>query len=112
MNAKTELLDLSNDEITTDQFKCALIEYVADITENVNKSRNIVLKLNYTNKDLDTFLDKLNFNYNNRSGSQRLFGTIWLNDNTWVTREIHDYHGNFIEWWTHNVLPNIPSECL
>ena len=99
-NAKKELLKILKEST----IKCALIAKEYSFT---HKSR-IILKLNYTKNDYEEFLKKLDFHYNSGFGTQELYGTVWLNDNTWLTRG--EYDGS--EWWEHSVLPNIPSECI
>jgi hypothetical protein len=42
------------------------------------------------------------------SSGQELYGTVWLEDGTWLSRG--EYDGS--EWWEHNVLPPIPIECI
>ncbi len=101
INAKNELLaELKN---TGSEILCANLWFQATaFTDNVD----IQLKLAYTPEDLAEFLQKLDFGYDNGYGGQRLFGTIWLKDGTWLERG--EYDGS--EWWEHRVLPAIPEE--
>ena len=66
------------------------------------------LKLGYSKKQLFTFLNSLDFTYDNGYGGQELFGTLWLKDGTWFSRS--EYDGS--EWWKHNVLPEIPDDII
>ena len=70
----------------------------------------VVAKLhtNKTGNDLKEFLDKLDVVYDCGYGGQELFGTVWLNDGTWLTRE--EYDGS--EGWVHQKLPEIPEDLL
>lgn len=98
MNAKKELLDALKSRM---KIKCADIWF-----DNwSNDKAYIRLKDNYSDKDFLEFLKQLDFNYDNGYGGQELFGTVWLTDNTWLSRG--EYDGS--EWWEHNKLPEIPK---
>ena len=47
----------------------------------------------------------LNREYENGSGTQELFGTVWLSNGTWLAREA--YEG--AEWWVHMKCPPLPN---
>ena len=95
MNAKEEFPITDHNKI-----KCAVVL-------NVTWEEDIILKVGHTKEEFKDFLDKLNlFNYDSGYGSQKLDGTIWLNDGTWYTRE--EYDG--AEWWEYHIIPEIPSE--
>ena len=66
------------------------------------------LKQRYTENDYIKFICELNFMYDQGSGIQNLFGTIWYTDGTWSSRE--EYDGS--EWWLHNIRPDVPQELL
>jgi hypothetical protein len=101
MNAKEELLI----EIKcSPQIKCACIDHHREWDDIVQ----IVLKVGYSDQEYQKFLEELNFNYDSGYGGQVLFGTVWLEDGTWLSRG--EYDGS--EWWEHNILPEIPEECL
>ena len=72
-----------------------------------NISYDIILKVNYTPEDFKKFLEELNFVYDQGYGAQEVYGTVWLEDNTWLRRE--EYDGS--EWWEHYKLPAIPEKC-
>ena len=98
-NAKLELLRVIKNSA---RIKCASICY-----GEINVSQKI-LKLNYSEQEYNKFLNSLDFNYNNGFGLQELDGLVWLEDNTWLSRG--EYDGS--EWWIHNVIPDIPIECM
>ena len=100
-NAKKELLRVL---YLNAKIKCASIQYGWDLNSQVQKT----LKVNYSQKDYDEFLNSLDFTYDDESEIQYLYGIVWLEDDTWLSRM--DYDG--FEWWQHNVLPSIPNECL
>ena len=100
MNAKQELLNVIKDN----KIKCAIISFGYDEDDTNVK----VLKVNHTERDYQGFLLSLDFNYDSGYGGQELFGTVWLEDGTWLSRG--EYDGS--EWWIHNVLPPIPESCL
>ena len=54
---------------------------------------------------LDKVLPRLDFDYNNDSGTQRLYGHIWYEDGTWSERREDDCS----EWWRHVKRPEIPD---
>jgi len=96
MNAKNELIEILNQ---TPPIKCAII--------SCNGLRAI-LPLNHTTLQLEDFYKSLDFEYYRGYGMQELYGTVWLDDGTWLSRG--EYDG--AEWWEHNILPEIPIECL
>lgn len=106
INAKKELLSFLKSDIKSNtKIKCALITY----RKWFHPSISIILKVNHSEDELNKFLKALNFNYNNGAGhKQELFGTIWLEDGSWLSRR----ENNGVEWWEHNVLPKIPFECI
>ena len=66
-----------------------------------------VLKEGYTEADLNTFLNTLNYDYDEDYGRQELFGIVFMKDGSWWTRA--EYDGS--EWWTKNTVPDIPECC-
>jgi hypothetical protein len=68
----------------------------------------IILKVNHTDDDLEEFRTKLDFKYDSGYGGQELYGTVWLDDGTWLSRG--EYDGS--EWWEHHACPEIPKECI
>ena len=101
VNTKTELLKILR---TTANIKCAVIHYAKPEHKIIKK----VLKVNHSETDLYEFLNSLNYEYEEGHGDQELYGTVWLEDDSWLIRS--EYGG--FEWWEHNILPNIPMECL
>lgn len=93
-NAKVELQNRLNG---TAKIKCASIN---------RDDYGYKLLLNYTDNDLADFYNSLDFEYDNGFGGQELYGTVWLDDDSWLSRG--EYDGS--EWWNHNILPTIPDE--
>jgi hypothetical protein len=102
-NAKTELLEALENKA---ELKCAKITkgYSYDNEEKPTYR----LKLSYSKEDLEKFLNLLSFDYDSGFGGQELFGTLWLNDGTWLSRG--EYDGS--EWWEHNTLPEITDDLI
>lgn len=98
MNAKKEFLQ----EIEGKEVLCTYIR--TDTYGNEDKRYN--LRLNYTPKEYDEFLESIDFNYDDGYGGQELFGVIWYVDGTWSDRG--EYDGS--EWWEHNTCPVIPEQ--
>jgi hypothetical protein len=63
------------------------------------------LPIGYTEEQYQAFLNHLDFFYDDGYGWQELFGTIWMEDGTWMTRG--EYDGS--EWWEKHSLPIIPN---
>lgn len=99
MNAKTEFLDAIN--LTDSPVLCAQI-----CMDEWNIYKNLRLPLSYTSEQWDKFLEKLDFTYDDGFGSQKVFGTVWFLDGTWMERG--EYDGS--EWWEHKKCPEIPKE--
>ena len=99
INAKEELLEMLVDLGETTKIKCALIEH---------EETEFILKLHHSEEEYNNFLDLLDFEYEDDFGHQNLYGTVWLEDGTWLSRG--EYGGS--EWWIHNVLPEIPLKCI
>lgn len=101
-NAQQELLSAvagTNSEIT-----CAVIH-----NDGWRRAlTKIVLPIGFSQKDYNTFMSDINFDYDAGYGGQELFGIVWLEDGTWLERG--EYDGS--EWWEHKVRPDIPEECL
>ena len=104
MNAKDELLE---DLLNKPKVKCAKILTGNEWDEDEEK-RQIPLKVNHTEEDWHTFLNNLNFTYDNGFGSQELFGILWFEDGSWLER--YEYDGS--EYWTHKTCPKIPAEII
>lgn len=90
---------------TKASIKCASIVH-GDYFEFENKQ--YILEINYTPEKLESFMNSLDFEYYEGYGGQELFGTMWLDDVTWLTRR--EYNGS--EWWEHCKLPKIPDYLL
>ena len=103
-NARKELEEMLTRRA---KIKCASIKKFDsyDLEEPYQKFE---LKVNHTEEELESFLESLDFEYDAGYGSQELFGTVWLEDGTWLTRG--EYDGS--EWWEYHKLPEIPEELL
>lgn len=53
--------------------------------------------------EMETFLKR---SYDPGFGSQKLDGTVWLSDGTWLTRG--EYDGS--EWWERHSCPAMPDD--
>jgi hypothetical protein len=109
INAKDELLhsfsnftDLAK-AVAKDEIKCASIVYGRSYYGDDLKK--IDLKVDYSEQDFESFLNQLDFEYDNGYGGQELEGIVWLRDETWLSRG--EYDGS--EWWNHNRVPAIPE---
>lgn len=98
-NAKTEFLSVVRDM----KVLCALIEIEPMFTDEFQK---FPLKVGYTKKEYEEFLDSIDFNYDSGWGSQNLYGFIWFEDGTWMER--YEYDGS--ESWDYKKCPEIPPE--
>jgi len=102
MNAKEEFLELAL------KLKplCADISYLCWYGEDNN--RRCILKCKYTEEEYNSFLESLDFTYDNGYGSQELYGTIWFEGGHWAKRR--EYDGS--EWWELRAYPTIPEELF
>lgn len=75
---------------------------------NKNKERIIILKQNYSNSDLHLFYRELDLTYDDEYCEQKLFGTIWADNNIWFSRpEDEEY-----ERWISHDQPPIHNDCI
>ena len=95
INAKQEFLTAVGN---TENIICAYI--------NHHDKGKFNLKVNHTDKELESFLQEIDFKYDDGYGEQELFGTIWLKNGDWIERE--DYDGS--EYWVYKYVPNIPKK--
>ena len=104
-NVKKELLD---ELVDKSKIKCAIIKHdeYCWLKDSINKT--FMLKLNYTEDDLESFYNELDFEYDGGYGTQLIYGTVWLEDGSWLERG--EYDGS--EWWEHKFLPPIPNELI
>lgn len=100
MNAKIEFLEETKGRVV----KCAEVSYM---TSWVAEDDTLIVKLpiEYSDQDLEEFLKKLDFEYDNGYGIQYLYGTIWYTDGTWSER--YEYDGS--EIWLFKSCPPIPD---
>ena len=100
MNAKLELLGILKD---CPPVKCAYITY-----KPLCLTFGLDIYYVFNVGAFEEFLSQLNFEYDEDMGEQELFGTVWFEDGTWLSRE--EYNGR--EWWVHNICPPIPTDCF
>jgi hypothetical protein len=103
MNAKEEFIEFCTGKAN---IKCAKI--IMGDSHFKEPEAIIILKLNYSEKDYENFLNQLDFEYDDGYGGQELFGAIWFEDGSWAGRG--EYDGS--EWWERYSLPEIAKECL
>lgn len=58
--------------------------------------------------DMDSVIEKLDFDYDSGHGWQELYGFIWYKDGTWSQRG--EYDG--AEWWEHMERPSIDIDVF
>lgn len=108
-NAKDELLVVLEGKA---KIKCASIQYGRNAgymgDDDSDPPAQKTLKVNHIDDDFKDFLASLDFKYDSGYGGQELYGIVWLEDNSWLSRG--EYDGS--EWWQHNTLPSIASECI
>jgi len=98
VNAREEFLEETKDKSVL----CALITL-----DEYEEKKTFVLRVGYTQPELDAFILSLGFEYDNGYGGQNLFGIIWYSDGTWSDR--YEYDGS--ERWQFEKVPEIPKEC-
>ena len=101
MNAKDELLKQIAESESS--ICCARI-FIENASYEIEEIASLCT--NHSKEDLVKFFDDLNFDYDNGYGSQNVYGTVWLNDGTWLDRG--EYDGS--EWWEHRKAPEIPVD--
>lgn len=102
-NAKTELLQTLEGK---PKVKCAMLRTGENWSED--DRTYYLLKLGYKDEDFTKFIESLDFNYDSGYGGQNLFGTLWFEDGTWLSRG--EYDGS--EWWEYNIVPELPPEII
>lgn len=105
-NAKTELNTVLAKEGVA-SILAAEVSFNADFKysrEDVPADEVFTLPMKYTSEESAAFWKFLDREYDSGYGGQQLFGTIWLQDGSWLTRG--EYDGS--EWWAHQKRPPIP----
>lgn len=115
MNAKKELLDkIRQISCLGDGTKIICATISIDIYNRLDEALNeeelkpYILKQGYNNDDYMTFINSLDFEYDNGYGSQELFGTVWFTNSIWMDR--YEYDGS--EYWDIHKYPDILMNCL
>lgn len=104
-NLKKELLAKLVDQT---KIKCAIIQHSKCCWIGDSIDKTFMLKSNYAEDTLESFYNELDFGYDAGNGSQEIYGTVCLEDGSWLERVMFD--GS--EWWERKFLPHIPSELL
>lgn len=99
VNAKNEFLSRIK---LLSSIRCAEI-----YCEGYGNKKDVSVKLreNYTPEEFESFLNALDFEYDDGYGIQEVTGTVWMSDGTWYKRE--EYDGS--EWWEYYSYPEIPD---
>jgi hypothetical protein len=105
INAKKELVkELDNiAKRYSVSVKCALVTYESHYKESHSYSS---LPIGFELDEFLSFLEELDFDYNNGHGGQHLHGTVWFDDGSWMERG--EYDGS--EWWEYKTTPEIPED--
>ena len=102
-NAKAELKELlSEPEMAS--ILAAEVSFDPNYEYEEEPSHVLTLPMGFSAKEEQNLWAFLDRTYDAGWGSQKLFGTIWLQDGSWLTRG--EYDGS--EWWNHNKRPAIP----
>lgn len=72
--------------------------------DSVPASEIATLVMGFTKAEEDLFWAQIDRTYDGGYGGQELFGTVWLQDGSWLIRG--EYDGS--EWWAHMKRPAIP----
>ncbi len=102
-NAKEEFLSMVKNQAVL----CAEISY-QDCWEHKKPGSEHKLPVAYTEEQYNSFIESLDFEYDDGYGGQELFGTVWFKDGTWADRG--EYDGS--EWWQHHICPVVPKSLL
>ena len=103
MNSKQELLDVI-ERLSDNHIVCAEISY-KNCWDYDSEAKTFTLKAFHTPEELESFLNSLDFTYDDGFGGQELFGTVWLTNGIWLSRG--EYDGS--EWWEIHSYPTIPD---
>jgi hypothetical protein len=108
-NGKQELLDIGIENILCAEIK-VFNEYACEITDNeVACYDTYEIKIGQTN--IDSLINRINQDYEPMSGCHEefIFGTIWMKDGTWYSRDSRkDYYATYESWKLYK-LPEIPN---
>lgn len=103
-NAKEEFLHM----VKNQSVLCAEISYQNCWDDSDKPASEHNLPVGYTEEEYNSFVDSLDFEYDNGYGGQELFGTVWFKDGTWADRG--EYDGS--EWWQYHICPDVPESLL
>jgi hypothetical protein len=86
---------------------CAWVYFARDREYEANMDNAIYLRKSHTPQEYEEFLTKIDCEYDNGYGTQKLFGKIWLTDGSWFNRR--EYDG--AESWKYMRRPETPDGC-
>jgi hypothetical protein len=97
-NLREEVIEVTKNEV----IRCAEIKVMIDY----DTYENYDLHLNHTTDELESYLNSLNLEYDSGYGTQHVYGTIWLENGSWLERS--EYDGS--EHWRYVTEPTIPNK--
>lgn len=97
-NMKSELLDSLEGLAPVKCASLRLVDYFG-----TPERREYALSVDHTEEDLKEFLSDIDFRYS--EGEQELFGTVWLEDGTWLDR----MSDSTMCWWEYHKYPEVPD---
>jgi len=106
-NARAEIKKLlTKANIPLSSIQAAKIYYGSELCP-VSERDWIMLYPDHTDEEFTEWFLKINeINYHKGYGGQELFGTIWLKNGLWMTRD--EYDGS--EWWDLHKRPPLPRK--
>jgi|TARA_B110000967_G_scaffold206793_1_gene254391 hypothetical protein len=107
-NIYKRTLDKGNEHFTIVAAKLSFQQWNnGDLWESDGYITNkFLLKEGHTASEWNTFLNDINFEYDDGFGGQELFGTVYCTDGVWFTRG--EYDGS--EWWEQHCYPTMSYE--
>lgn len=103
-NLKEELLNLIDREVNS-EIQSAELKYAPFTYPERTEPKYFTLYPDYTDEELEEFLNSLDFEYHDGHGTQAVYGNVWFKDGTWAIRG--EYDG--AEWFEHVTRPEEPS---
>ena len=101
MNAKEEFMDHVGCRVVL----CAYITYSEEsLFLKMVEDYSAILPIGYSDEQFESFLNLLDFEYDNGFGVQEVYGNIWYANGCWSDRS--EYDGS--ECWKYISKPEIP----
>jgi hypothetical protein len=102
INARLEMIyEFGDDRLEVSDIKCAWVKC---------HGKEHLLRLGFTEKEFMTFMEGLDFYYDNTLERRVLFGTIWLKDGSWLDRRWDGIMGT--DTWTFFRTPCVPDKLI